>query len=226
MHIAIDLVLVAVMAATVINAAKKGFVLSLFNMFTVWGALAVAWIFCKDLGVYIDNMFISSNVEEYIVGLIQKLTEQNGGILNGEAVLESLPDGFADAAGVFGIDIEQSIGEFSGIIDGYAEQLSENISMAVSCIIAFAVIFILAIIVLKLLCRILDKFSDLPVLKQMNTFLGILFGIAEALILGIILAEIISALFGAFCVIGIDAPFTDAVEKTYIEKYLISVLPF
>lgn len=51
MYFAIDLILVALMAAVIFNAVRRGFIVSVFRLLSTVVSVAAAAIFYKDLGL-------------------------------------------------------------------------------------------------------------------------------------------------------------------------------
>ena len=58
MHIAIDLIIVVIMAAVIIGAAKRGFVSSLFGLATAAISLILSIVFYRELGAYFNEKFV------------------------------------------------------------------------------------------------------------------------------------------------------------------------
>ena len=222
MHILIDGILILIMVLVVYNAAKKGFIVALFNMISVWAALAIALVFCSPLGTYINTNFVSSYVDEYTSDILAKVTAQSEETLE-DGILSTLPEGFTNAAEFLGVDIENMIGGLSGEINEGAEETAKTLSIAISNIIAFVIIFLVAIIALKLACLILDKLATAPGLKQINVFLGALLGLSEAFVLGILLSNIAEALIDAIGLMNEDMMLADIMDKTVVAKFLLSV---
>ncbi|MBQ6893511.1 MAG: CvpA family protein, partial [Clostridia bacterium] len=140
--------------------------------------------------------------------------------------VESLPEVVTKAADALKLDVEAIFSSFSGAADELAQNIAAEISVAVSYVIAFATLFFAALIILKLLCYILDKCANLPVLEKLNKFFGVILGAAEALLLGILIAEVSTALCGAYGALNNDPAFVDVTQKTVIAKFLVSIFPW
>ena len=222
MYLAIDIVLVAVMAATLFKAAKRGFIGSLFSLVTVAVSIIAAMMFYKELSVYINDAHIYKPVEEYVLSLIADTVAENGGTFD----FSALPEGIFTAADAIGVDINEMLVDFSGEAETFAVSLAVKIAATVSNILAFVIIFLAAFIVLKLVSLLLDIVAKLPVLHGLNKTLGILFGAVEAFVLGMIIASVAVSLCGVYGAINNDAAFLEVAEKTVVAKFLLSICPW
>ncbi len=226
MYIAIDVILVAVMLATVYRATKQGFVLSLFSLITVGISLFAAWMFYEELGAYINSNFVLDSVEEYIRACIESVLEKNEIALESGELVASLPEGFLGTAKLLGVDIEGVVSGMYSAADELVADASEALSIAISNIISFAVIFFAAFIILKLLSFVLNKFAQSEKMRKLNMFFGFLFGTAEALVLGVLISNAAVAILGAYGTFTGDAALLDAAEKTVVAKFILSNTPW
>ncbi len=233
MYLAIDIVIVAVMAAVIFHAAKRGFIVTLFSLLSTIASVIVAVLFYKELGAYFYDAFVLETVAPYISDLAQKAIAEMGTTVDLAALVSELPEGLRAAIEMAGIDpatlVQQAADSagvgaeaFATMADGFAASLSESIANA----IAFAALFFVALILLNLVCFILDKLSKLPLLNGTNKFLGMALGVLEALVLGIVLAHVSAMLCSAYGAIAEDFTFTNVAENTYVAKLLLSISPF
>ena len=58
MYLAIDIILAAVMAAVILNAARRGFIVTLFSLLSTVASVLVAVLFYKELGAYFYDTFV------------------------------------------------------------------------------------------------------------------------------------------------------------------------
>ncbi len=226
MYIAIDIILIAVMAATVYRAARRGFVVSVFGLCSVAVAVFAAWVFSPELGIYINEEYIHASVNQYVFDFVDGALLDGGTDIGADTFVSSLPQGLLGAAKTLGIDISGIFGGESGMSDAIATDIVDTLSTAISNILAFAVLFFAVFILLKLLCIVLDRFARLPVLETLNTFLGIVIGALEALALGILIANVAVSLCDAYGAVNNAAEFLNMAEKTVVAKFLISILPW
>ena len=81
------------------------------------------------------------------------------------------------------------------------------------------------LVVLSLVCLLLDALCKLPLLKGTNRLLGLAFGVCEALLVGVVITAIASALLGAYGGLHPDFADADAIDRTYLAKLLTRFIP-
>lgn len=226
MHIAIDLIIVVIMAATIFKAAKRGFVVSLFSLLKVVLSLAVALMFYKELGSFISQTFVYSHVEAYVSDFVAGISLESGGSISADVILAKLPEEARKIVDTLGIDIAELLSEFSGIPEEFAEKLSFELSTLLSNALAFVTLFFVSLIALSVVCFVLDIFSKLPVLNGINKIFGFALGVLEAFVLGIIIAKFAVTFCGIYGAIEGDTVFIDVIDKTLIARLLIAICPW
>ena len=226
MYIAIDIILVAIMIATVYGATKRGFVLSLFSLITVAVSLIVAWTFYGQLGAYINAQYVGGFFEAYAKEHVLTLLEQNSAAIESGALIDSLPEGFVGTANLLGVDIAKTLSDVYTATDELVTDAASSLSSVISNIIAFAVIFFAAFVILKVMGMILNKFAEADGIRKFNMFFGFLLGSAEALVLGVLVSKAAIAILGAYGAFLGDAELMDAAQKTVVAKFLVSIFPF
>ena len=161
MAIIVDLVLVAVLALCVFLGWKKGFIHAISKFLTYILSFVLANIFWKYLSVYIGRLpFIQNLITEGVEGPVFE---------EGASFIGKLKTMFTFLSS----DVIQNgnAENTTAVVNNY---LAETLTM----IISFAIIFIVALILLKLLFRLLDAIiKKIPVVKQINGFLGAIIGL-------------------------------------------------
>ena len=225
MHIAIDLIIAAVMVAVIINAAKRGFVSSLFGLVTVALSLIAAIAFYRELGLYINERFVFDAIEPRIAEYAKAFVAENSE-LSVETLQSVLPSDVASLLGTFGIDIASLFESIGAVPEALSSAIAEELSLALSNAIAFGTLFVASFVLLSLICLILNLIVKLPVLKGVNKFLGVVFGIVEAAVLGIVIAKIAAALCGAYGSFAGDTAIAGVIDETVVAKFLLLVNPW
>ena len=77
-----------------------------------------------------------------------------------------------------------------------------------------------------LLCFLLDKLAKHTVLDKPNKFFGFLLGVAEALVLGIVLSKVAASVCSAYGSVHPDFLYTEVAENTYIAKFFLYVYTY
>ena len=230
MYLAIDIILVAVMAAVVIRAAHRGFIRTLFSLLSTVAAILVATCFYKELGTYFYDSFVLETVTPYIRDLAEQLFAGMGNAVDLSALAEQLPEGLISATETLGMDLNEllqqaidSAGMGAETIAQAADTFAATLALWIANVTAFAALFFGTLILLGIVGFLLDKIAKLPVLKHANKFFGFLLGAVEALVLGIVLAHVAEAILGAYGALHTDFAFTDLSDNTYVVKLLLSI---
>jgi len=124
-----------------------------------------------------------------------------------DKIFADRPEALTAIAEQFGADLDAIAAHYYDVLAGAAEQealaeLSEMIASptanAISIALAALGVFIAALIVLKFITFFLDMICRLPLLDRLNTFLGLLFGAASAVVLAWVTANLAAAIVLAF----------------------------
>jgi len=225
MFIAIDLIIIAIMAAVIISAAQRGFVSSLFGLVTAALSLIAAIVFYRELGAYINEKFVFDEIEPRLVGFINSIIADKSEVST-ETLLNALPGDIVSLMNTFGIDVEGLLQGITSAPGELASVIAAELSLALANAIAFGALFLAAFVVLSLICLILNLIFKLPLLKGINKVLGVIFGIVEALVLGIIIAKLAVALCGVYGSLSGDSAMTGIIEQTVVAKFLLSICPW
>lgn len=231
MYIAIDVILAAIIAAVVIGAVKKGFIRSVFQLGSTVAAIVIAVIFYKELSDYFLGAFVLEKTTEYIGGFLENFAADINSATDFSAIAAALPEQVNSTAELLGINIEEVLEKYINTeslisTDALCESISLSVATVVSNIIAFAVLFFGSLIVLNLVCFLLDKLAKLPILNGTNRFLGFVFGLLQAFVLGIVLAKVMEAVCSAYGALNPEFTFTDVASNTYIAKFFIDICPW
>lgn len=186
----IDLIVLLIIAIAALLGYKRGFVKTSFRMLSFIIAIVISMLLYKPVASYIKE---STNVSEWLVQTILgkdnkeelesvpenddlTLAEDTSDVTkkeestNIENALESLP---------------QNIKEYIGVnetINQAKEQVAEKIVDAIINVMSLVLIYVIVKLALSIVCFILDKIMQIPLLKQINEAFGLMLG----LLLGII----------------------------------------
>lgn len=112
MYFAIDLILVALMAAVIFNAVRRGFIVSVFRLLSTVVSVAAAAIFYKDLGLVFYDHFVYDKISGYLSGLIARAAENSDGTFDLHGIFSELPENIRNITDVFGVNIDALFAEF------------------------------------------------------------------------------------------------------------------
>lgn len=214
MNILLDVIVVALIAVTVYLGFKRGFVKTVMGAVGFFVALAVAVAFAPTLKAEVMKSRVAENVKIYAEEAIEKLLDgeekedydelfETENKSNVEVLLDSF--GLGEKYESF----KESYREWQDenvetIKANLVNYLSETAIDVGALIISFIAIFVLARILLRLAEWLLDRFCDLPVLKQANKILGIVAGVVLALFRVYVFCWLFGQLIPVAEVFGLD----------------------
>ena len=214
MNIFIDIILLALALFILVRAVKRGFVGSVFKLSKILVVLLVTVLLGGIVANICSDLFVSSWFEGTISSQFVETAAQSAEKVTSQSLIDSLPVFFRNV--ISPDTLNQQFADFSGGVSELAVSLGEAAESAVigavSSVIGYVITFVLALILLSLVGWILEKFVELPVLKQINKILGFVWGIAYAYIFVSV----------AVCVIGffVDDSF---VASTYVLRFFESI---
>lgn len=233
MYLAIDLILAVILLATVIGAWRRGLIRTVFKLCTTVAAVVLAVCFHKQLGSYFYDAFLYDALAPHIEGLFDQVVTAIGDSLDFAALAAKLPEKVISLAELCNIDLAAFLEDAVKSMDvggetftELGERLAVFIATSAANTLAFSAIFFGGLILLRLVGVLLDKIADLPVLRGANRFLGFLFGILEAAILGIVLSKFAATVCSLYASTSPDFAFGDVANGTYIARFFLSISPW
>lgn len=213
LNILLDIILLALVVFIIIRAVKRGFVGSVFKLSKILIVLLATVLLGGMVSDLCSDMFVSSWFDGKISSQFVSAVTQ-GGEATSQSLVDSLPIYFrnllpADA-------INKQFADFSGGAQELAVSLGKTVENAlvsvISSVIGYAITFLAMFLLFSLVVLILEKFVELPVLKQINKVLGLAWGVAYAYLFVSI----------AVCIIGffVDESF---VASTYVLRFFNSI---
>lgn len=232
MSVAIDLILALIMVSIICTAVRRGFIVSVFKLLSAVVAVIVAMVFYKQLASFFYDRFVYAHVFTALSDWLHTLLQNAGsGFSLGTAVAE-LPAGLQSLASVAGLDLTTlgtAYADIGAVTEGATESLcatlADGFAGLLAKILAFAALFFGMLVLLSLVCLILNTLCKLPILKGTNRLLGLVFGVCEALLVGVVITAVVSALLGAYGGLHADFVVADAIEHTYLAKLLARLIP-
>lgn len=185
MGIILDIILLIIALVCIVYGAKKGFFKSVMSLVTNVLALLLSYTFTPSLSHTLYNNVVLSKVGGGIAKTFASIAE-SGEAYDLSLLLESQQ--FTDTVKQCGADmtaVEAVVAEGGSGIDAVervAYTVAHPVSLALSDIMAFIVIFAASLIVLKIIVWVVGLLFRLPVLRELDRTLGLVFGIVTALL--------------------------------------------
>ena len=147
-----DIIILVIIAVCVFFGYKRGFVRSLCNMLSTVLSIVVASLTYGRITEFIS----SSPVGEFVS---EKLSENIG----------SSAIDFSSVPKVLRGTLQQGIAEAT-------DTVAHNLAVVIIGVISIVVTIVVVRLLLNFLFKVLDLFAKLPVIKQCNKLLGVVFG--------------------------------------------------
>lgn len=191
-----DLAILGVLALCVVMGARKGLFRSLMGLVAVIAALAAAvWASNIAADFVIDRMLrpaTEAAIEERVDQMLEEETAVSSPLEEMEEVVDAIPNDFIrqqaeKLLGDLGVSAQtaqhagrEALLDLAGqLVDTVLESIVHSLVYALLYLTCFALVSL----VLRLAVRALDLTFRLPVLHQLNTLGGVLFGAAKGAIL-------------------------------------------
>lgn len=227
MSLALDIVLIAVFAAIVFAAAKKGFVKSLLELAAFFLAMFLAFQFSSVIAEKAYDSFL----RERLVTAIEEQAENGLDLTETQnkvsATIDAMPEFLAELAKNIGVDTEKLSAEISSekfTGENLAAQLEEKIARPVLTSALTAICFIALAVILSVLLRwlagVISKLFKLPVVGTANKLLGAALGIIKGVLVIVLFCTVLELLFA-----GGDGELAEAVNGSRVIALLDDINP-
>ncbi len=229
MNLIIDLIIVLAAAAAIYLGLSRGFVRSVMHFASLILAVIAVFLFTNPVSAWLNSTFIKSGVSDIIEESLSDLIFDGENSFSVPDIFSEPPQALKDILGRFDVEFDDIAGFYSSnvspstnegdAIDVIAEQIAYPTSNAISHILAAIIVFIAAMVLIKLITFVLDRICRLPVLRKLNKLLGLLFGIASALVISLVIANAAVGLIEAFDSINSTVFNTETIERSIILKF-------
>ncbi len=217
-----DIIILVVIAISLINGWRLGLVKSVMGFASAILAFFAAVFFTPYLGSFICGTFVLGALSSEVNETLTSLLSVHG---TTEALFDKMPEQLSSILERFGIEKEGFVSGFSSgspageaIIKEMSDTIATPAAEMVSAAIAFILIFVVVSIILKIVTVVIGLAFELPVLKQMNESLGLLFGAFCALFYAVVLANVFVHVVEVLNVFDPASYPADMIESTYLTK--------
>ena len=163
MSLFLDFIIVLVFVLCIITGVRRGFIRSVMGIVIVVAAIIGSIKFTPKVAEYLNKNYITP-------GITSKVEKSIDSVVNGVESVE-----FDDARDYYEKEAEESDDPEKSISGFIAKPLAETVSKAA----AFALLFLAISAVLGIILIIVDLLANIPILKQINKSLGLVFGIIK-----------------------------------------------
>lgn len=227
MSIILDIILVAIFAAYVFFAAKKGFVRTLLELVAVVAAIFLSF----QISPVISQTVYDGFVEKEIVATLEEQISENVDALSvtekANAVLDSIPDFAVSLAASAGVEISTIKEQISSqkidsqnLAQSLVDKIAEPIVVGALTIIIFILLAVVLMIALKFVAKLVSKLFDIPLVKSVNRSLGGVLGAIKGVLVVIVICTALRFIFG-----GGDGELSVAVNDSFVVGLLDEINP-
>ncbi len=212
-----DLAVVLLIGATTYMEYKRGFLLAMFKMVSIFVSLFLSWMLRPVIYDILQKTFIydwirssvyQNILKENLEGqMVQKAEQMN--LIDNLNVPDFIKDVIKNQDFIKSSDIIDFNSLRSGIVDFVT-------SICVG-ILGVILIFVVSLVLMRVLSKVLDLISKIPIIKQINQTLGLVLGAIIGLMqvwFGLIIITLISNMNANFGIIY------NEIDKSVIAKYL------
>ena len=228
----LDILIVVIIGVTIGFAVKNGFVKTVLSAASFLIALAVAFLFVAPVrDAFLETMpfeeaakrvesgmavKVRTAVDESITSFVTDTSEEQA----------ELPE-FLTKLEFIGIDKDELQTKWNDWRSGNTETLknelvgyvSEPVLRAVATFTAFILLYLGSVLVLRLAAYLLDKLTDLPILRQANKLLGLAAGVVLALLRVWLFCAVVRLLLPCADTLGLDFVSRIDPSATFLFKF-------
>lgn len=227
MGIFVDIFFVVVSLIIIIVCTARGFVKTAIQLVSFILSLVIAILFCSQLAGFIAEKWLDRPITDKVEEKIASLAQKADGVTYDLSSLfgEKQPE-FFDLLTRYRADkgaLEQDYGTITDGTQSTVRDISKRVSAPIvkvlSYVIAFAILFIGSALILLIVSAILNSVAKLPVLKQLNGFLGFLCGVILAAAFVFVFSTVAVYLFEKLAVVYPDTIPSTLKEDSIFLKY-------
>ena len=235
MGFVLDLILMAVAVGCVLYGYSKGFFKAVFSLMSGICALFCTYAFTPVVSSFVCEKIVLPGVAKSINATFVSIAEAgkdsaNKLVYDTTLLIESRQ--FSDTVKQCGADLseveallsDKSVDALS-LIEAAAVKVATPIADTFAKAVSFAGIFILSLIIIRLVVFAIGIVLKLPVLKEIDKKMGLVFGIISGVFFACVLSFAVDALAGALAVIAPGSFSPDVVESTLLLELLARYNP-
>lgn len=198
----VDIIIIAIVVLFVIIGVKRGLAKTILNL----AGLVLTAVSAYYISSFLSQLFYDMFIKQTVITNTQQIIEQNGIDYAVSNCLEAVPQWIngiiSFIVGAFGISLNEFQNQITvpANISSSASQVIESVLApvvtSVLSIILVIILFIIILIIVKKLVKLVLRIFNIPVIKQINQFLGGIVGLAEGLLIVFIAVNVISMAAG------------------------------
>ena len=219
-----DFIVIGFIAFHCVVGFRAGLILSTFNLIGIVAGIIISNIYYSQVAEWIITN--SDWVETLRKGISDNLIGPMGGNgINNIDIMNAIkdvpiPDGMKET--FISSDIVQNA--MVGSTNQLNTVLVDWITNSLINLISVVLVFLAVIIVVKILAMIIDQIVKIPVLKEINQFGGLLFGVAKGILYVMVIMLLVPPISAMFPDLGIMNTLNSSQVALYFHEYNIVFL--
>ena len=228
MSLVIDIIIILAAVASIYCGIIRGFVRSASGFVSLILAVTAAFMFTTPTAEYLNEKIFAKRVESIVSGSLTGIVSAGEQKLALSQIIADRPAALDSVADRFGFDLDEIASYYEDALSGETDSeaiaklsayIAEPTARSISRVAASALVFVGALILLRMLFWLLDLICRLPVLDKLNTLLGLLFGIASAVVFSWSIANISVGLIRALVAIDSGIFNQSVIDGSVILKF-------
>ena len=198
----LDIILIAVFAAFVFVAVKKGFIRTLLELVAVVAALVLAYQLSPVASQAVFDGMLEKNITSSIETQISDNFDTTTAAKKAETALEAIPDFAVSLASSAGVDIGSIKNNISAenlsaenVAKELVEKIAEPIITGALTIIFFILFTCVLIIILRIVAAKIAKLFKVPLVGTVDKLLGAVLGICRGLVVLVLICTVLEFVF-------------------------------
>lgn len=198
----LDLLVIAILAICIVLGCRKGLVRSVIGLLGKIISLVAAFFLSENLGVYLDKNYIHTPMRQWLVNQLSPTAENiNASLasLDLDSLFSERPEFFVNITNLLNVNIDDVSNRYFAIKAQGIEQakaaiidvMISPVSSVLSRIVAFLIIFIVCAIGVAVLWWLSDLIINLPIIRQLDTLGGAVFGALNGILIVFVTVSVI-----------------------------------
>ncbi len=186
-----DIIVIAIILLIIVLSAKKGFVASCLDSFSMVISAFVAYVFSPKVADILYDMFIKDLVKTEFRQALDDMSSTLSVKDKVAGMIEALPETAVKLAESMGINLNNLVtgiipsnADNEALIETVADTLAYNIMITLTEIVVFICLFIIATFLVRFVSSFFShNLEKLPVVGKVDTLLGAVLGLIKAVVI-------------------------------------------
>ena len=226
--IVLDIITIVIIAVCVVYGCTKGFIKTLYKLFSGIIALLVALVYAKPFSGVIAQTDVFKNLVNNLYANVDKIDIPVDG---GQIVESQLSEASGEFLSKLGISLEEICEYISSLVSSGVDNVTQGVkdyiiapaADSLAHTAAFVILFVLSLIALRVICFVLDKTVNISGFGGVNKFLGFILGGGAAFVYSIVFCLVSVSIFPYLAASGVEIG-TDTIAETHLFKLIYGIV--